>query len=179
MKEHDVLDWVKDAIFYEIFPDRFANGDPGNDPPNVEPWGANPTRENFCGGDLKGIIDKLAYLEDLGINVIYMTPVFKANANHKYDTCDYFHYLEPILITPELPIYSEAMVPLKGFRDEKTENKKQIQDFRRIMGKDRALDTQASEYPSFRRRQAESAGSKGNGRDSFCVANGLSMERLK
>jgi cyclomaltodextrinase len=109
MEAHDVLDWVRDAIFYEIFPDRFANGDPGNDPPNTEPWGSDPTRENFCGGDLKGIIDNLAYLEDLGINVIYMTPVFKANANHKYDTCDYLE-VDPSFGTNDLlsTLVSEA-----------------------------------------------------------------------
>jgi len=81
--------WVKDAIFYQIFPDRFWNGDPTNDPPGTEPWGSIPTRENFFGGDIQGIIDKLTYLQDLGINALYLNPVFWAQTNHKYDTCDY------------------------------------------------------------------------------------------
>ncbi len=82
-------EWVKDAVFYQIFPDRFANGDPRNDPPGVQPWGAPPTRENFCGGDLQGILDHLDYLDDLGITALYLTPIFRARSNHKYDTCDY------------------------------------------------------------------------------------------
>ncbi len=81
--------WVKDAVFYEIFPDRFYNGDKKNDPPIVSRWGDPPTRDNFFGGDLQGILDKLDYLEELGITAIYLTPIFKASANHKYDTTDY------------------------------------------------------------------------------------------
>jgi len=71
------------------------------------------------------------------------------------------------------------MVPLKGFRDEKKKNKKQIQDFRRIMGKNRAIDTEASQYSSFWWWKTESTGSQGNGRDSFRIANRLSMECFK
>jgi glycosidase len=82
--------WIKNAIFYEIFPERFFNGDPNNDPNNVEPWGSIPTRDNFFGGDLQGIINKLDYLETLGINAIYLTPIFAANTNHKYDVIDYY-----------------------------------------------------------------------------------------
>ncbi len=82
-------DWVKDAVFYLIFIDRFANGDPSNDPPDVVLWGSAPTRENFGGGDLQGIIDHLPYLQKLGVNALYLTPIFKAHSNHKYDTCDY------------------------------------------------------------------------------------------
>ncbi|MFF2157563.1 alpha-glycosidase [Paenibacillus chitinolyticus] len=81
--------WAKDAIFYQIFPERFANGDPGNDPQGVQPWGGKPVRENFFGGDLQGVLDHLDYLVDLGINAIYFTPVFKSPSNHKYDTLDY------------------------------------------------------------------------------------------
>jgi cyclomaltodextrinase len=83
-------EWVPDAIFYQIFPDRFFNGDPSNDPPNAEPWGNPPTPFNFFGGDLRGIIRKLDYLEDLGVNALYLNPIFKARTNHKYDTCDYY-----------------------------------------------------------------------------------------
>jgi cyclomaltodextrinase len=83
------VDWVKDAIFYQIFPDRFHNGNPANDPPGTEPWGNPPTRTNFFGGDLQGILDKLPYLQTLGINAIYLNPIFAAQTNHKYDTMDY------------------------------------------------------------------------------------------
>lgn len=82
-------EWVKDAIFYQIFPERFANGDAGNDPAGVEPWGSKPTSSSFFGGDLKGIIHHLDHLTGLGINAIYLTPIFEAPSNHKYDTKDY------------------------------------------------------------------------------------------
>jgi|LDZU01.1.fsa_nt_gi glycosidase len=83
-------DWIKDAIFYQIFPDRFANGDTSNDPASITPWGSNPTADNYFGGDLKGIIDHLDYLQGLGINALYLTPIFQAKSNHKYDTYDYY-----------------------------------------------------------------------------------------
>lgn len=82
--------WSQGIVFYQIFPERFWNGDPANDPENTEPWGSTPTRENYLGGDLQGIIDKLDYLEDLGVEALYLTPIFKASSNHKYDTVDYF-----------------------------------------------------------------------------------------
>jgi cyclomaltodextrinase len=82
--------WVKDAVFYQIFPERFGNGDPNNDPKDVELWDeAEPTRNNFFGGDLQGVIDHLDHLVELGINAIYFTPIFEAFSNHKYDTIDY------------------------------------------------------------------------------------------
>jgi len=82
--------WVKDAIFYQIFPERFGNGDPSNDPEKVEPWDeSEPLRDNFFGGDLQGVIDHLDHLVELGINAIYFTPIFEATTNHKYDTVDY------------------------------------------------------------------------------------------
>ncbi|RKX45020.1 MAG: alpha-glycosidase [Thermotogae bacterium] len=83
-------DWVKDAVFYQIFPDRFYNGDRNNDPADVAEWDDEPTAHNFFGGDLKGIMEKLDYLEELGVNVLYLNPIFKAPSNHKYDTEDYF-----------------------------------------------------------------------------------------
>ncbi|MBU9712799.1 alpha amylase N-terminal ig-like domain-containing protein [Evansella tamaricis] len=84
-------EWVKDAIFYQIFPERFGNGDPSLNPTNVEPWSedVDPTPQNFFGGDLQGVIDHLDYLVELGINAIYFTPIFEATTNHKYDTIDY------------------------------------------------------------------------------------------
>ncbi|WP_459191756.1 glycoside hydrolase family 13 protein [Halosimplex sp. J119] len=85
----DPPDWVSDAVFYQIFPERFANGDPTNDPEDVEEWGGRPDRDSFFGGDLQGVIDRLDYLSDLGITALYLTPVFAAESNHKYNTTDY------------------------------------------------------------------------------------------
>ncbi|MEK0312794.1 alpha-glycosidase [Cohnella sp. 56] len=81
--------WVKDSVFYQIFPERFANGDPSLNPEITEPWGGEPTPRNFFGGDLKGVRDHLDHIERLGVNAIYFTPVFEATTNHKYDTTDY------------------------------------------------------------------------------------------
>ena len=82
--------WVQDAIFYQIFPDRFANGDPANNPANVAEWGAEPTLYNFMGGDLRGITQKLDYLLDLGVNALYLNPIFLSPSNHRYNTSDYY-----------------------------------------------------------------------------------------
>jgi cyclomaltodextrinase / maltogenic alpha-amylase / neopullulanase len=108
-----VPEWAPDVVYYYIFPERFRNGDKHNDPKagldkyqshGVEvhakwtdkPWrpgsgdGSDAVHSNdFFGGDLAGIIDKLDYIKELGANTIYMTPVFKAPSNHKYDTADY------------------------------------------------------------------------------------------
>lgn len=77
-------------MFYQIFPDRFHNGDPANDPPGTQPWGEKPDHTSMFGGDLQGIIERLEYLERLGVNALYLTPIFHAPSNHKYDTQDYF-----------------------------------------------------------------------------------------
>lgn len=82
--------WVQDAIFYQIFPDRFANGDLSNDPANIQPWGAPPSIHHFQGGDLRGIIQKFDYLLDLGITALYLNPIFQATSNHRYNTSDYY-----------------------------------------------------------------------------------------
>jgi glycosidase len=87
----NIPDWASNAVVYQILPDRFYNGDKSNDPYNIVPWNEKPTTDSFYGGDLKGIIDKLDYLEDLGINLIYLTPIFTSPSNHKYDTIDYFN----------------------------------------------------------------------------------------
>jgi glycosidase len=108
-----VPEWAADIVYYYIFPERFRNGDKTNDPVpgqaryhahTVEkhpkwigtPWvpksgdGSDEHFNNdFFGGDLAGIIEKLDYIRDLGANTIYMTPVFRASSNHKYDTADY------------------------------------------------------------------------------------------
>lgn len=82
-------DWVQDAVFYQIFPERFANGNPANDGPDIEPWGAKPTPKGRMGGDLAGIRKRLGHLKDLGVSGLYLNPVFAAGSNHAYDTDDY------------------------------------------------------------------------------------------
>ncbi|MGZ4586959.1 MAG: glycoside hydrolase family 13 protein [Mycobacteriaceae bacterium] len=89
-------DWVRDAVFYQIFPERFDNADPRTNPPNVQPWGAPPTRDNFFGGDLPGITRRLPHLSRLGVNALYLTPVFAAATNHRYDAVDY-NRIDPLL----------------------------------------------------------------------------------
>jgi glycosidase len=84
-------DWVHDAVFYQIFPDRFANGDTRNDPSGTVPWGSAPTTTNFMGGDLEGVRQKLPYLQKLGVNALYFNPIFGSPSNHRYDTTDYEH----------------------------------------------------------------------------------------
>ncbi|MCA9973209.1 MAG: glycoside hydrolase family 13 protein [Anaerolineales bacterium] len=96
-------DWIRDAVFYQIFPDRFAhrtaafgkNGYPAK-PARLQPWGARPTRHGFQGGDLLGIIDRLDYLTDLGINALYLNPIFASASNHRYHTHDYYQ-VDPLL----------------------------------------------------------------------------------
>ncbi|MBN1265088.1 MAG: alpha-amylase [Anaerolineales bacterium] len=104
-----VPSWVADSIFYQIFPDRFANGDTGNDPGNVQPWGAIPTNRGFQGGDLSGILQGLSYLQDLGVNALYLNPIFFATTNHRYNTTDYFR-IDPRLGTRQtfLQLLNEA-----------------------------------------------------------------------
>jgi 1,4-alpha-glucan branching enzyme len=84
-----VPEWAKEAVFYQIIPERFANGDSSNDPKQMDKWGMTPKYDNFFGGDLKGVLDHLNHLVDLGINAIYFTPLFSSPSNHKYDTTDY------------------------------------------------------------------------------------------
>lgn len=87
--------WVRDTVWYQIFPERFANGNPDLNPEGTLSWGSEePTQDSFFGGDLQGVIDKLDYLKELGISGIYFTPIFKAFSNHKYDTIDYMQ-LDP------------------------------------------------------------------------------------
>jgi glycosidase len=113
--DYKVPDWARDAVYYCIFPDRFRNGDPTNDPePLLQSyqgkavefhanWLAKPYRpgsgdgsdsvynNDFFGGDIAGIIEKLDYIAELGANTLYITPLFQAASNHKYDTADYRH----------------------------------------------------------------------------------------
>lgn len=84
-------EWAKSTVWYQIFPERFANGREDLSPENALPWGSkDPDVNDFFGGDLQGMIDKLDYLEDLGVNGVYLTPIFSAPSNHKYDTLDYY-----------------------------------------------------------------------------------------
>ncbi|HEY2421111.1 MAG TPA: alpha-glycosidase [Neobacillus sp.] len=82
--------WVKNTVWYQIFPERFANGNKDNNPDGTLPWAStDPTPTNFFGGDLEGVIQHINYLKELGISGIYFTPIFRAYSNHKYDTIDY------------------------------------------------------------------------------------------
>lgn len=102
-------DWAKGAVMYQIYTDRFCNGDPSNDvltneyryindnTIHVEDWNSYPASmdvRSFYGGDLQGVLDKMDYLQDLGIDVIYFNPLFVSPSNHKYDIQDY-DYIDP------------------------------------------------------------------------------------
>ena len=90
-------EWTKHAIFYQIFPDRFARvPQPGDEHLNLEEWDSAPTTFGFKGGNLYGVIEKLDYLVDLGINAIYFNPIFSSPANHRYHTYDYYE-VDPLL----------------------------------------------------------------------------------
>lgn len=91
-------DWVKHAVFYQIFPDRFARSRRTQHPRGItfKPWGTSPDEQGFQGGDLRGIVDKLDYLQELGITALYLNPVFASAANHRYHTYDYYQ-VDPIL----------------------------------------------------------------------------------
>ena len=91
----DTPDWAKNTVWYQIFPERFANGDASLNPEGTLEWGScDPTPFSFFGGDIQGMIDRLDYLENLGITGIYTCPIFKSPSTHKYDTEDYFE-LDP------------------------------------------------------------------------------------
>ena len=102
-------DWAKGAVFYQIYVDRFYNGDPTNDvltneyqyigdkTVRVEDWDKYPAAmgvREFYGGDLQGVLDKMDYLQELGVDVIYFNPLFVSPSNHKYDIQDY-DYIDP------------------------------------------------------------------------------------
>ncbi len=89
-------EWVKHAIFYQIFPDRFARSERLTKPANLESWEAPPTRFGFKGGDFLGMLEHLDYLEDLGVTALYFNPIFASAANHRYHTHDYYA-VDPVL----------------------------------------------------------------------------------
>jgi neopullulanase len=88
--------WVRDAVFYQIFPDRFATSTRVPKPGPMEPWDAPPTPTGFKGGDLLGVVEHLDYLVELGINAIYFNPIFSSASNHRYHTYDYMR-VDPLL----------------------------------------------------------------------------------
>lgn len=88
--------WVSDAVFYQIFPDRFARSTEVPKPAHLEAWDAPPTRHGYKGGDLRGVIDHLDYLSDLGVTAIYLNPIFWSASNHRYHTYDY-ERVDPML----------------------------------------------------------------------------------
>ncbi len=102
LKSFKTPSWMTKAVVYQIFPDRFYNGNKANDPVTGTKYGyvsvyfhknwsdlPRPGGSDFFGGDLQGVIDKLRYLHGLGVNVIYLNPIFLAPSNHKYDTSNY------------------------------------------------------------------------------------------
>jgi glycosidase len=89
-------DWVKRAVFYQIFPDRFAKSDNLDKPHNLEEWDSDPTPLGYKGGDLVGVREHLDYLQDLGATALYFNPIFQSASNHRYHTHDYYK-IDPLL----------------------------------------------------------------------------------
>ncbi|QDU91476.1 Neopullulanase [Pirellulimonas nuda] len=91
-------DWVKHAVFYQVFPDRFARSERNELPRGLrlQEWGATPTQTGFQGGDLYGVVDRLDHLAGLGVNALYLCPIFASASNHRYHTYDYFQ-VDPLL----------------------------------------------------------------------------------
>ena len=89
-------DWVRDAVFYQIFPDRYAASVRVPKPGTLERWDAPPTANGFKGGDLLGIAEHLDELRELGITALYLNPVFASASNHRYHTFDY-ELVDPLL----------------------------------------------------------------------------------
>ncbi len=96
MPEVQTPEWVKDAVFYQIFPDRFARSSRVPKPSGLQPWGSPPTHHGYQGGDLLGVVEHLDYLADLGITAIYFNPIFQSASNHRYHTHDYYR-VDPML----------------------------------------------------------------------------------
>ncbi|HTC86453.1 MAG TPA: glycoside hydrolase family 13 protein [Candidatus Acidoferrum sp.] len=92
----DTPAWVRDAVFYQVFPDRFARSARLTAPGPFQPWEAPPTYHGFKGGDLYGVADRLPELADLGVTALYLTPIFTSASNHRYHTDDY-RAVDPLL----------------------------------------------------------------------------------
>ena len=93
---HTIPDWVYGGVMYQIFPDRFSNSDDSLNPEGTVEWGLPPTRLDFQGGDLYGVINNLGHIESLGVNIIYLNPIFLSSSTHKYDAWDHFK-VDPVL----------------------------------------------------------------------------------
>ncbi len=99
-----VPDWAAGAVYYQIFPERFRKDThrettlDGTE--RLDAWNAAPTRDNYLGGTLKGIHEKLPYIKELGADCIYLNPIFRGDFNHKYATTDYFE-VDPMFGTKE------------------------------------------------------------------------------
>jgi glycosidase len=149
-KTEFVPDWAKDAVWYQVFPERFRNGDTKNDPTvndidgayphditspwQIHPWGSdwyellpyekengkdiwfNLQRRRY-GGDLQGIIDKLQYIKDLGINALYINPLFQSPSLHKYDGVT-FHHIDPTFGND--PVGDKKLIDSEVFDDPST-----------------------------------------------------------
>ena len=89
-------EWVKHAVFYQVFPDRFARSGRVLGPANLEPWDAEPTERGYKGGDLWGVLERLDHVQDLGVTALYFNPIFQSASNHRYHTHDYFR-VDPLL----------------------------------------------------------------------------------
>ena len=89
-QRHSIPDWVYGSVMYQVFPERFANGRSEINPENTVEWGSVPTRLDFQGGDLYGVIDKLDHIDSLGVNILYLNPIFLSGSTHKYDSWDHF-----------------------------------------------------------------------------------------
>ncbi len=92
----DTPAWVRDAVFYQVFPDRFAASDRVVKPGPLEPWDSPPTNHGFKGGDLLGVVEHLDHIAAVGANALYLTPVFSSASNHRYHTYDYLA-VDPLL----------------------------------------------------------------------------------
>lgn len=127
LADYEQPSWVKKAVFYQIFPERFCNGNPANDVKSGEysqdghptiqmkRWEDRPLtyQEGFCldfyGGDLEGVKEKIPYLKELGVTAVYLNPIFRAPSVHKYDCIDYFHVDEHFGGDKALAELSEAL----------------------------------------------------------------------
>lgn len=89
-------EWVKDAVFYQIFPDRFAKSAQVPKAGHLQAWGERPHAHKYMGGDLLGVAEHLDHIAGLGVNAIYFCPVFQSASNHRYHTHDYFR-VDPML----------------------------------------------------------------------------------
>ncbi|HGR2149254.1 TPA: glycoside hydrolase family 13 protein [Streptococcus pneumoniae] len=108
-----VPDWVSNTVWYQIFPERFANGNALLNPEGTLDWDSSvtPKSDDFFGGDLQGIIDHMDYLQDLGITGLYLCPIFESASNHKYNTTDYFeidrHFGDNVVKNGEQSAYKD------------------------------------------------------------------------